>query len=104
MVSEAVSQGVGQFDYVVLTSKAFLGTNEFIKDVVGENTAIVLVQNGIGIEEEYKKGYPRNTVILGVVYFPTTQVKPGYIEMGPLECLEVGRIQSLTARCSQNKR
>ena len=60
-VAEAVSQGVGSFDYIVLTSKAFPGTSEFIKDAVGENTAIVLAQNGIGIEEEYKERYPRNT-------------------------------------------
>lgn len=101
-VSEAVSHGLGPFDYIVLTSKAFPGTSEFIKDAVGENTAIVLAQNGISIEEEYKKRYPRNTVISGVVYLPTTQVKAGYVEMGPIERLEVGIYPSLTEGVETN--
>lgn len=89
-VAEAVERGLGPFDYILVTSKAFPGTCELIKDAVTEETAIVLAQNGIGIEEEYKELFPNNTIISGVVYLPTTQVKPGYIEMAPLELLELG--------------
>ncbi|GAB7351664.1 hypothetical protein MBLNU459_g2263t2 [Dothideomycetes sp. NU459] len=82
------------FDYVVVCSKAFPGskpsTAETIKPAIGPKTSIVLIQNGIGIEEEYKALFPDNTVLSCVVYLPATQVKPGHIEMGNLERLEIG--------------
>lgn len=88
--AEAVEKGLGPFDYVLVASKAFPGVSEHIKDAVGAGTAIVLAQNGIGIEEEYKEHFPTNTIISGVVYLPVTQVSPGFIEMGSLERLEIG--------------
>lgn len=89
-VSEAVDRNLGPFDYILVASKAFPGTSELIKEAVSPVTAIVLAQNGIGIEEEYKALFPQNTIVSGVVYLPTTQVKPGYIEMAPLELFEIG--------------
>nr|OQO20255.1 hypothetical protein B0A51_13403 [Rachicladosporium sp. CCFEE 5018] len=81
----------GPFDYILICSKAFPGTSELIRDAVTEGTAIVLAQNGIGIEDEYAAAYPSNTIISGVVYLPTTQVEPGVVEHGtPLERLEIG--------------
>ena len=81
----------GPFDYVIVASKAFPETPEMIRDVVTpDRTAIVLAQNGIGIEEDYGRLYPTNTIISGVVYLPVTQVEPGTIEMGPLERFEIG--------------
>jgi 2-dehydropantoate 2-reductase len=88
-VLEAVSNG--PFDYIIVASKAFPGTSALIKDAVTPNhTSIVLAQNGIGIEQEYHSAYPTNTIISGVVYLPTTQTRPGYVEMGPLELFEIG--------------
>jgi len=80
----------GPFDYIVVCSKAFPGTAEIIKDAVTPQSAIVLAQNGIGIEEEYARLYPNNTIISGVVYLPVTQVEPGIVEHGPLERFEIG--------------
>ena len=83
--------GHGPFEYVIVASKAFPGTAEMIKEAVTPGqTAIVLAQNGIGIEEDYAELYPDNTIISGVVYLPVTQVEPGVIEMGPLERFEIG--------------
>ena len=88
-VGEAASHG--PFDYIIVASKAFPGTAEMIKDAVTpEQTAIVLAQNGIGIEEDYARLYPKNTIISGVVYLPVTQVRPGVVDMGPLERFEIG--------------
>lgn len=80
----------GPFDYILVCSKAFPGTAELIKDAVSPQSAIVLAQNGIGIEEEYARLYPNNTIISGVVYLPVTQVEPGVVEHGPLERFEIG--------------
>ena len=87
---KSVSEAQGPFDFIIVCSKAFPGTSEMIKDAVSMDTAIVLAQNGIGIEDEYAKLYPNNTIISGVVWLPTTQVEPGIIEMGPLERFEIG--------------
>lgn len=81
----------GPFDYIIVASKAFPGTAELIREAVTPGqTAIVLAQNGIGIEEDYAKLYPTNTIISGVVYLPVTQVEPGVVEMAPLERFEIG--------------
>jgi len=88
----------GPFDYIVVCSKAYVGispsTAELIAPAVGPNTAIVLCQNGIGIEEEYVSAFPGNTIVSGVVYLPVTQVSPGHVVHGELEQLEIGTFPS----------
>jgi 2-dehydropantoate 2-reductase len=91
-ISEAAQEG--PYDYLVVCSKAFPGTAELVKEAVHSMTAIVLGQNGIGIEDDYVKLYPNNTIISGVVYLPVTQVEQGIIEHGPLERFEVGTYPS----------
>lgn len=81
----------GPFDYILVCSKAFPETHTLIKDIVSPKSAIVLAQNGIGIEEAYAKSYPQNTIISGVVYLPVVQVEQGVVEHGtPLERFEIG--------------
>ncbi|KAI5365378.1 Putative ketopantoate reductase ApbA/PanE, 6-phosphogluconate dehydrogenase-like domain superfamily [Septoria linicola] len=82
----------GPFDYIVVASKAFPGTEDLIaKAVTPGKTTIVLAQNGIAIEEAYANQFPSNTIISGVVYLPTTQVSPGVVEHGTLlEQFEIG--------------
>lgn len=91
-VDEAVQYG--PFDYVLVTSKAFPGskpsTAETIAPAVGSTTTIVLIQNGIAIEDEYRTSFPNTTLLSCVVYLPTTQTSPGRITMGALERLEIG--------------
>lgn len=94
-VLEASSHG--PFDYILVCSKAFPGMSSWIKDAVTSETAIVLAQNGIGIEKEYTVAYPNNTIISGVVYLPTTQVQPGIVEMGPLEYFQIGTFPATTS-------
>ncbi|KAF2099580.1 2-dehydropantoate 2-reductase [Rhizodiscina lignyota] len=98
-VVRTVEEASGQeWDYVLVCSKAMCGsrptTAEILKPVVGAKTAIVLLQNGISIEEEYIEAYPSNPVISVVVYLPATQLASGIIKMGDLEYLEVGTYPS----------
>lgn len=91
--AEAVSKG--PFDYVIVCSKAFPGTKpstpEIIAPAVTEGkTTIVLIENGIGIEEEYAQVFPHNPLLSCVVYLPATQIAPGKVEMGDLENLQIG--------------
>jgi len=90
---EAAQQG--PFDFIVVSTKVLPGqkpsTPDSIKPAVTEGkTTIVLIQNGIGIEDEYAAAFPANPLLSCVVYLPTTQVSPGHIKMGGVELLQIG--------------
>lgn len=87
-VAEAAAKDT--YDFILVCSKAFPGTAALLKDAVTPGTAIVLAQNGIGIEQEYADLFPSNPIISAVVYLPTTQVRPGHCIHGPLEELQIG--------------
>lgn len=83
----------GSYDYLIVTTKALpdAETSKVIQPAVTKGkTTIVLIQNGIGIEDEYAETFPENPLLSCVVYLPATQASPGHIQMGTFESLEVG--------------
>ncbi|PSN67580.1 2-dehydropantoate 2-reductase [Corynespora cassiicola Philippines] len=85
------------FDYILVCSKSFPGGTipQIIAPAVTPGkTAIVLVQNGIGIEEEYRKAFPQNPIVSGVVYLPTAQRPAGVITHGEIAKLQLGSYPS----------
>lgn len=85
------------FDYVLVCTKSFPGSSPSLAQQISpvikgrRQTAIVLAQNGIMIEEELAVAYPQNPVLSGVVYCPAVQTGPGTIEYPEmLSCLELG--------------
>lgn len=93
-VEEAVAlDDSSPFDYVLVTSKATQSvpaTSIVLKPAISEKTAIVLIQNGIAIEEEYAKQYPNNALLSVVVYFAVTQIAPAVLDHSEIEMLRVG--------------
>lgn len=80
------------FDYIIVTTKAIPTTNGE-KPVLAEfpiqkNVPIVLIQNGIDIEEPYRVAFPDNPIISGVAYITVSQPSPSHI-------LHVGTFVSL---------
>jgi len=94
--SKAAAADAQPFDYVLVCSKAIPGsTPELIEAVVTPgHTVILLLQNGIGIEEEYTIAFPNNSVVSCVVYLPATQHPAGFIKHGEVERLEIGSYPS----------
>lgn len=97
-VTEAVASDPGTpFDYIVICSKV-LPSNpspaEQIRPAVTESTTIVLIQNGISIEEPYSTLYPSNPLLSTVVYLPATQTSPAVIAHKEVERLHVGTYPS----------
>lgn len=82
----------GEFDFVIVSTKAFPGSGpDAIRPAITKGkTTIALIQNGIGIEEEYATAFPDNPLLSCVVYLPTTQTSPGHIQMGATETLQIG--------------
>jgi 2-dehydropantoate 2-reductase len=88
---EAASRSTGPYDYIVVCSKAIPGMAKLIEPAVTpDHTAIVLVQNGVGIEDEYAQAYSKNPIISAVVYLPATQRPTGVINHGEVEKLQIG--------------
>lgn len=83
------------FDYVLVTTKAFPGTSpctaELLQPVVtSDRTPIAILQNGIGIEEEYESCFPSNPIVSCVVNLHAVQIHPAVVEMQGLQLLELG--------------
>jgi 2-dehydropantoate 2-reductase len=69
-------------DYIILTSKVLPGADmvELIKPAVKPNTVIVLIQNGIGIEDELAQAFPANEILSAIAYIGVSRVAPGKLE------------------------
>jgi len=91
-IDEAGNSGI-TFDFVVVTMKNVLGSDkiaQLINPVVTNNSIIVLIQNGIEIEEPYIELYPNNPLISCISRIAVTQTESGklvhkghsYIGMG----------------------
>ncbi|KAK8187595.1 2-dehydropantoate 2-reductase [Phyllosticta capitalensis] len=80
------------YDFVLVAAKAIPGTTPplIAPALAADTTALVLLQNGIAIEDEYAAAFPSTPLLSGVVYLPATQTSPGVITMGNTERLEVG--------------
>ena len=94
-VDDAISSAK-TFDYIVICTKATSSnTSATIKLVQpairpGSTTSIVLIQNGIGVEEPYASGFPGTTLVSGVAYLPTTQTSPAVFSHSEMELLHLG--------------
>ncbi|OAP60286.1 hypothetical protein AYL99_05288 [Fonsecaea erecta] len=101
-VDEAVSQsGAKPFDYIVVTAKAIQTTPsmpEQLRPAISPHTTIVLIQNGIAIEEPYRTLYPENPLLSCVVYLPATQIAPAVIAHREVELLHIGTYPSNAPR------
>jgi 2-dehydropantoate 2-reductase len=69
-------------DYLLVGLKVLpeISTAEIIKEVVGADTAIVLLQNGVEIEEPVAQAFPDNEIISGLAFICATRTDPGHID------------------------
>jgi 2-dehydropantoate 2-reductase len=93
-VEEAAGlEAIESFDYILVCAKALSTTPsiaKIIEPAVSDRTTIVLVQNGIAIEEPYSKLYPSNTILSTVIYLPATQISPAVIAHKEVDIIHVG--------------
>jgi 2-dehydropantoate 2-reductase len=71
-----------QADYLILTTKVTdqIDRVDLIRGAVSPNTVIVLIQNGIGIEQEIADAFPDNLLISGLAFVCVTRTSPAYIK------------------------
>lgn len=89
------------FDFVLVCTKSFPGSSPSLPEQLRPvlegrpQTAIILGQNGILIEEEVALAYPQNAILSGVIYCPAVQTGPGTIDYPEmLNLLELGTYPS----------
>lgn len=94
---EKVIRGVTEYgsppDYILVGLKVLpeINTPEIIKQVVGPDTAILLLQNGIEIEEPVAQAFPQNEIISGLAFICVTRIGPGHIDHIDFGRLVIGR-------------
>lgn len=78
---EARKSGI-QWDFTVVSTKALPDVSDdsaILEGLVGEKTAIVLIQNGLGVEEPYAKRFPHATICSAVTIATCAQPEHGFI-------------------------
>ncbi|KAI5843653.1 6-phosphogluconate dehydrogenase [Tricharina praecox] len=79
------------FDYIFITTKATSGPLPLHGYPLSASTTIVLIQNGIGIEEPYVAAFPGVPIVSGVAYIAAAQPSPGRIVQSTVSMsLQVG--------------
>jgi 2-dehydropantoate 2-reductase len=79
---EARRSGI-QWDYIVVSTKALPDISDdstILEGLVGDKTAIVLIQNGLGVEEPYAKRFPRAAICSAVTIATCAQPEHGQIK------------------------
>ncbi|EFX05553.1 2-dehydropantoate 2-reductase [Grosmannia clavigera kw1407] len=82
-----------EWDFVVVTTKALpdLGDDAAtIVPLVGPNTSIVLIQNGVGVEAPYRRRFPQTPIVSAVTVVSAEQIRPGVIRQNRWTRLHLG--------------
>ncbi|PVG00023.1 2-dehydropantoate 2-reductase [Serendipita vermifera] len=95
--SHFVHSKKGLWDFVVVTTKALPPSSSssnseanLIKAAVSPETTIVLIQNGIGIEEPYSSTFPNNVVLSTVTVVSAEQIENGIVRQNRWTRISIG--------------
>ncbi|KEY67692.1 hypothetical protein S7711_03944 [Stachybotrys chartarum IBT 7711] len=81
------------WDLIVVTTKALPDVSDdssIIAPLVGPDSTIVLVQNGVGVEEPFRKRYPSNPIVSAVTVISAEQILPGTIRQNRWTRISIG--------------
>jgi 2-dehydropantoate 2-reductase len=95
------------YDYVVVTTKALpdiTDDSERIKPVVSRNrTSIVLIQNGVGVEEPHRQRFPDTPILSAVTVVSAAQVSQGKIVQNRWTRISIGPYLSSASQSKDAK-
>ena len=98
-VPAASAPGTPTWDYVVVTTKALPDVSddsELIAPLVDASgrSAIVLIQNGVGVEAPYRTRFPHAPIVSAVTVISAAQTEPGLIVQHRWTRISLGPWQS----------
>ncbi len=81
-VYRSADEAENPYDYIIVALKALpeIDTVSIIKSAVSENTAIVILQNGINVEESIEAAFPENEIISALAFICVTRIAHGIID------------------------
>ncbi|CAE6444721.1 unnamed protein product [Rhizoctonia solani] len=85
VLSSSDPRGTDVWSYVFVATKALLNSSPSLPEllepfVAEEATTIVLIQNGVGIEDGVRARWPKNTIVSCVTWIGATQISPGLVD------------------------
>jgi len=83
----------GGWDYIVVTTKALPDKTDdaaMIAPLVSPKSCIVLIQNGVGVEDPYRSRFPENPIVSGVTIVSAEQIKQGTIRQNRWTRMSLG--------------
>ncbi|KAI0105215.1 2-dehydropantoate 2-reductase [Nemania sp. FL0031] len=81
------------WDYVIITTKALPDRTDdaaLIVPLVSPHTCIVLIQNGVGVEEPYRQRFPRNPIVSAVTIISAEQIEQGVVRQNRWTRISLG--------------
>lgn len=80
-------------DIVLVATKVLpeLSTQDLIRPVVGPDTSVLLIQNGIEIEPPIVEAFPENEILRSLAFIAVSRAQPGLITHYDYGKLTVGR-------------
>ncbi|KAK8065990.1 hypothetical protein PG997_012737 [Apiospora hydei] len=81
------------WDYVVVATKALPDRTDdaaLIAPLVSAGTCIVLIQNGVGVEEPYRTRFPQNPILSAVTVISAEQIQQGTIRQNRWTRISIG--------------
>lgn len=81
------------WDYLVVTTKALPDVTDdsnLLEGLVSPSTSIVLIQNGLGVEQPYTARFPDATILSAVTIASAAQPSPGHIKHNRWTRINVG--------------
>ncbi|GKU05855.1 2-dehydropantoate 2-reductase [Fusarium langsethiae] len=81
-----------KFDFVICTNKAVdqASTAADVTPAIGDNTTIVIIQNGVGNEDAFRERFSKTTIISCVTWVGARQPQPGIVEHTTSEDMQMG--------------
>jgi len=67
-------------DVILICGKTITSYVDMIRPVVGPQTMIVLLQNGIGIETPYQIAFPSTLIVSGLAFVCVSRTAPGVVQ------------------------
>ncbi|KAI1327420.1 2-dehydropantoate 2-reductase [Xylariaceae sp. FL0255] len=81
------------WDCIIMTTKALPDRTDdaaMIAPLVSAKTCIVLIQNGVGVEEPYRKHFPQNPIVSAVTIVSAEQISQGVIRQNRWTRISLG--------------
>ncbi|SPQ26814.1 709a26de-affd-41a7-8f10-78a84962161c [Thermothielavioides terrestris] len=81
------------WDFVIVTTKALPDRSDdsaLIAPLVGPRSCIVLIQNGVGVEEPYRTRFPTTPIVSAVTVISAEQTAPGTVRQNRWTRIHLG--------------